>query len=320
MSLSGTVTMGIMNTAVRMIPAMKMTITDVDTEREKARIYNEKHSYVRPKNGKALYKELTIAGYPCLIIRTRKKPIVKEKAIMYLHGGMRNSWKEELGVAKRYADCTGMDVWYPIYPSVTEVPITQSIDVIYAMYRKMVRKYGAEKIALMGCSFGGQFAFEVINWNNRSVNPVGMPALLIALSPWGVPNSEEDWNLMREYSKKDPILDVKAMELIKDVCASFGEDIPGHALHPIEEDFHNAPPTYVYYAEETCAGNSAAYVRAYERDGAGNQMHMHIEPGMMHGYACMPVFPESKRSYREQLKLLHEMGTGIVSNTRRKGE
>lgn len=304
MSLSGKITMGTMQMITNIFPKAKINISNVEDELKKAKVYNNKHKYSTPKSRKALYKEVSIAGYPCLIIRAEKRYPIKDKAILYIHGGMRNSWKEELVVARGYSMRTGMDVWYPIYPSATEVPITKSIEVIYAMYRKMTMKYGADKIALMGCSFGGQFAFEMINWNNRCKTPVGMPAILIALSPGGVPEAEEDWRLMRKYAEKDPIINIQAMELIEDVCVSFGEEIPGHALHPIEEDFHNAPPTYVYYAEETCAGNAAAYVRAYERDGSGDKMHMHIQLGMMHGYACIPIFPESRRAYREQIELI----------------
>ena len=53
--------------------------------------------------------------------------------------------------------------------------------------------------------------------------------------------------------------------------------------------------TYMYFAEELCAGNARAYKAAYDRAGVGDRLHIHIQPEMMHGYSCMPVFLESKK-------------------------
>ena len=67
-----------------------------------------------------------------------------------------------------------------------------SIDVLYGVYRKMTERYASEKIAVVGLSFGGTFAMELVNWNNRSPEPVGMPGLIVAHSPGGTPDTEED--------------------------------------------------------------------------------------------------------------------------------
>lgn len=286
---------------------MKNGVYDINEEIKKAKEYNKKHIYSMPHDSMAFYKELTIADYPCLIIQTKKKPVIKDKAILFLHGGIKNDWKSELFIARGYANRTGMDIWYPIYPPITEVSITKTIEVIYQMYRQMIKKYNAEKIAIVGGSFGGFFALEIINWINRNGMEVKMPGLLIANSPAGLPDTEEDWELMRYYAKKDPILNVFAMEMVEGIVKYYDEKVPGYALYPMQGDFHNAPKTFIYYAEETCAGVSAAYVRVYERDGSANQIHMHIEPNMMHCYACCPVFAESRRDFYEQINLLNEL-------------
>lgn len=283
---------------------LDMTIQSPEEELEKARLWNRRHPFKMPKDHRAYYKEIEVAGYPVLLIRSRKKRQVKGKAILYLHGGMRNSWKEELSMARGYANHTGIEIWYPIYPSLTEVPVTKTIDVIFAVYQVMLRKYPAGRIAVMGCSFGGQYAFEVVNWNNKHGRPVPMPGLLIANSPGGVPDSEEDWRRMEKYAKSDPLIPVESMKMIMGVAGLLGEKIPKDALCPSYEDFHDAPETYVYYATETCAGNADAYLRAYESAGVSGKMHMHIEPGMMHGYSTAPVFPESRAAYEEQIRLL----------------
>ena len=67
---------------------MDMTIQSPEEELEKARLWNAKHTFKMPKDHKAYYKELQIAGYPVLLIRSRKKRHVKGKARRH----MRNSF------------------------------------------------------------------------------------------------------------------------------------------------------------------------------------------------------------------------------------
>ena len=72
-------------------------------------------------------------------------------------------------------------------------------------------------------------------------------------------------------------------------------------------DFHHAPETYVFYTEEACAAVAETIMSSYVRDGIGERMHMHIEPGMMHCYASAPVFPESRRDFNKQIARLKHM-------------
>jgi len=53
-------------------------------------------------------------------------------------------------VARGYANHTGMDVFYPIYPSVSEVSLLKSIEVLYEVYCKIIKKYGAKNTAIVG--------------------------------------------------------------------------------------------------------------------------------------------------------------------------
>lgn len=276
-------------------------------ELENARHYNLKHPYEFPRDKKALYKEFRIAGYPCILIRSKKARHIRGKVILYLHGGISNTWKEELMVARGYADHTGYDIFYPVYPSVSEVSLLTSIEVLYKVYSKIIQKYGAENTVIVGTSFGGTLGFELIDHNNRVEKPLEMPVLFIANSPGGVPDTDEDWRLMREFSKHDPVIDISAVENIESMQKLIDPDIPKYALCPIHEIFTNAPVTYVYYARETLAGNHRAYELRYKKCGCEDKMHMHIEDGMMHGYSCLPVFKESKLVFEEQINLINHI-------------
>ncbi len=91
------------------------------------------------------------------------------------------------------------------------------------------------------------------------------------------------------------------------LIASHGQKTPKDTYCPVYMDFHDAPETYLYFAEEICVGNARAYKAAYARAGEGNRLHIHIQPEMMHGYSCVPVFPESKKSFNEAIQLLNKV-------------
>ncbi|MBQ3692329.1 MAG: alpha/beta hydrolase fold domain-containing protein [Clostridia bacterium] len=303
MSVSGDIAIKIL----RLIHPGKGSFKDIEKFRKRAEKENAKAGFVMPKNRKAKYELADGTEYPCLIVRSKKnKSADTNKAVLYIYGGVTNCWKIQLDFAVDYADRTGLDVWYPIYPSVSEVNITKSIDVLYDIYSKMTEIYNHKKIAIVGLSFGGSFALEIINRNNRCKNPVGMPGLIIAHSPGGIPDTEEDWEELKKYEEKDPFFALCDLQVIPEIIAH-GEEIPNHAITPIHENFKNAPPTYMYYGEEMLAGNSAAYRKAFERDGVGDKLHIDIKKNMMHSYSCMPVFPESKQSYSESVELINKL-------------
>ncbi|MBR1457555.1 MAG: alpha/beta hydrolase [Oscillospiraceae bacterium] len=277
---------------------------DIDSEIAKAKEYNKKHPYKEPSDHKALYGTVKVGGYPVLTIKQRGTP--HKKVILFLHGGgNKDTWKPEISFARNYGKLTGADVIYPIYPPFTEMPVVDTADFIYEVYKSAAIKYGAEKIAVVGGSYGGFLAMQLITWINRNGNKVDMPALLIMNSPFAFPETAKEWALAETLEKNDLMVSEGAFRLMMDGIMRADPQTPSYALYPDKMDFRHAPETYVFYAEEACACVSDAIRKAYARDGA--VLHMHREPGMMHCYACAPVFPESKRDYRKQIDLIKKI-------------
>jgi len=304
MSFSGKAAYKTLRIITTLFPSMKADFTDIDAELEKSRKINEKNKYVFPSDRKSLYKELTISGCPCLVIRSKKTASKKNKGLLFIYGGTTLQWKSEISIARCYADRTGMDVWYPIYPPISAVNITVTLSVLYDTYHAMTMQYGADNIAVVGDSMGGLFAAGMINHINRNGPDVGMPKLFIGNSPAGVPDTAEDWREMEKYASRDPLFTVNAFRGIG-LLAAHSQKTPKDAYCPAYMDFRNAPITYLYFAEELCAGNARAYRAAYAKAGVSDRLHIHIQPEMMHGYSCVPVFPESRESFNEAIRLLN---------------
>ena len=277
---------------------------DLDSEIAKAKEYNKKHPYKEPSDHKALYSTVNVDGYPVLTIKQRGAS--HNKAILFLHGGgNKDAWKPEVSFARNYGKLTNAEVIYPIYPPFTEVPVEATADLIYEVYRFATGKYGAGNIAVVGGSYGGFLAMQLMTWINHNGNKEDMPALLILNSPFAFPETAEEWALAEKLEKNDLMVSEGAFRLMMDGIMRADPQTPSYALYPDKMDFRHSPETYVFYAEEACGCVSDAIQKAYDRDGA--VLHMHREPGMMHCYACAPIFPESKRDFHKQIELIKRM-------------
>lgn len=298
--------------AVKKTGLIKGPDTDVDENLRKAGEYNRRHPYKEPSDRKAAYRTVHVGGYPCLVIR-QKHALPSGKVILFLHGGGdRDTWKPEVAFARTYGKLAEMDVFYPLYPPFTEASPVRTADLILAVYRKIIKKYGADNVTVIGNSYGGLLAMQLLTWINRNNadeknERIEMPELLIMNSPFGYPKTDEEWTRARELEKIDVMLPVGAFRYMLDLTRKAAPDTPDYALYPSDMDFHDAPKTYVFYAEEACSAVADAIENSYRRDASGEKMHMHKEPGMMHCYASAPVFRESRRDFNKQIDLLRQL-------------
>lgn len=301
MSLSGAFAMCIL----RAFQPGKGSFSDYETCRARAQKENESFVFSCPSDRKVSYRLVKHAPKPCLIMKPKscRHP---GQAILYIYGGITNNWNTQKNMAARYAVDSGTEVWYPVYPSFTEAPVTDILSYLLCIYRTMLKRYSADHIAFCGVSMGGFYALQMVNYINHEKLSLPMPGLVIAHSAGGFPDDEEDWKLLRHYEKTDPMFSESDLRMTLRLMPSDCE-VPQWALSPAMGDFRNAPHCYLYYGEEMLAGNAALYHRAFQRSGTADKLHIHIELNMMHCYSCMPVFPESKRAYRETIALIDSL-------------
>ena len=301
MSVSGNAAMAIL----RLIKPGKGSFADTKKSKKKADKENAAFRFSLPGNKKAVYSLLSGTQRPCLIIRPKKRGNTG-KAILYIYGGVTNKWKLQRSMAVGRALASGTEVWYPVYPSMTEVSIEDTVSYLVEIYRKMTEYFSPEKIVLEGTSMGGLYALAIISSINQRNLSLPMPGLLIAHSPGGIPENEKDWALLRRFETKDPLFSEADIRVIEKITPHAGP-IPEWILCPAKGDFRKAPPTYLYYGEEMLAGNAFLYKRAFKTAGEEDRLHVRIVKNMMHGFSCLPVFPESRRCCKEIRMLIREL-------------
>ena len=304
MSLSAKIIVSAMR-GIKKTGLVKGPDADPDAELKRAKAYDRKHPYKEPTDRKAVYQTLQVGQYPCLVIRPENRT---DRAILFLHGGGdHDAWKPEVAFARTYGKRAGMDVYYPLYPPFTEASPARTANFVFSVYREMVKAYGADRTAVVAGSYGGLLAMQLLTRINRADDEKAraeMPGLLILNSPFGYPRTEAEWRLAEKLEKDDAMITPGAFRAMLGLTLKLAPDTPDWLLYPADMDFHNAPETYVFYTDEACSAVADAIRDRFARDGAGERLHMHVEPDMMHCYASAPVFRESRRDFGRQIDLL----------------
>ena len=301
MSISGNIAMSVL----RAVHPGKGSLSNYEKSLKKAKRENERFSFRMPKSRRAELRLVENTPKPCLVIRPHNLKY-ENKVLLYLYGGVTNQWNTQRRMAIQFALDAGVETWYPVYPAITEVSVAESVAYITDIYRRMRERFSNDKIAVNGVSMGGYFALQIVNTINREGLDIPMPDLLLAHSAGGIPQSDEDWNELRRFEARDPMFSESDLRMV-DRLIPHDTPISKELLAPALGRFTGAPDTYLYYGEEMLAGNATGYRRAFAASGVSSRLHVAIVPNMMHGYSCLPVFPESKQSYYEAIDRIQKM-------------
>lgn len=271
---------------------------------QKAKTINQRHRFKVPKDKKHCYEDILFCDrFHCLKIGLHPKKA--QKAVLFLYGGMIFSpSRYDLKLAASFGEQSDLNVWFPNYP----LCIDYSIDVLYQMifevYGKMVKEYGADNISILGFSSGAALSIGLCLYNHLQKNSLPMPRLVIACSPGCVPLSKEEKEKMQALSPKDIMVDAAFMSQMKDIM-THGKDVPTYMLSGVCGDFTGMPVIHFYYGtDEVLYSEADFFEKACKKYDV--VCHMHIGIGMFHCYPMFHYFPEGQKAYREIIGLLQQ--------------
>ena len=142
--------------AVYRLSGVKKSFTLPENElRKEIEKQNRHRGVFTPTDHKAYYETITVNGFPCLIVRENPNP--SKRAILYFFGGgmVIGPDKGDLPVMRKLCRETGCDVWFPFYPLCMEHCITETYEMVYECYRRMLELYGGGNVSTSGFSSGG---------------------------------------------------------------------------------------------------------------------------------------------------------------------
>lgn len=271
---------------------------------QKVQKMNHRRCFKKPNVKQQQYKDIVfLERFNCLKISDNTGK--SQKAILFLYGGGmilkpdRGDIKFAAGVGKR----SKSDIWFPYYPLCLENSIDILYQMIFEVYKRMVKEYGAENISFLGFSSGAALSIGLCQYNHEQENPLPMPKLVIACSPGCVPLTAEENAKMRDLSEKDIMVDARFMFHMKDIM-THGKNVPQYMLSAACGDFTDMPEIHFYYGTDEVLYAEADYFEKACRK-YNVTYHMHIGKGMCHCYPMIPFIPEAKRALSEIIQILH---------------
>ena len=266
---------------------------------------NRSRGVFTPTDRKAYYETITVNGFPSLIVRGDPKP--SARAILYFFGGgmVIGPDKGDLPVMRKLMQATGCDVWFPFYPLCTEHCITETYDMAYACYRKMIELYGGGNVSTCGFSSGGALALGIAAHNNAQPDPLPQPRHIVAVSPGEVPWNDAEKARMQALNDKDVAIDYAFMVTVEKFMRHRQPNVPDYMISGSRGDFSGVGDIHFFYsADEVLYGALPDFEAACKR--ADVPYTAFARSKMVHCYCMLPVFREAKEDFAKIAQILKQ--------------
>ena len=256
-----------------------------------------------PTDHKAHYETIRVNGFPCLIVRENPQPA--KRAILYFFGGgmVIGPDRGDLPVMRKLAHDTGCDVWFPFYPLCTEHCITDTYDMAYECYRRMIGVYGGGNVSTCGFSSGGALALGIAAHNSAQGTPLPQPRHIVAVSPGEVPWNDAEKARMQALNEKDVAIDYAFMVLVEKFMRHGKENVPDYMISGSRGDFSGVGDIgFFYSSDEVLYGALPDFEAACRR--ADVPYTAFARPGMVHCYCMLPYFKEAREDFAKITDIL----------------
>ena len=281
---------------------VKVRLQNPDGAETKNRFTANENIPAAPEGDKAAAANETSSEFHCLAICHREKA---KRAVLCVYGGglLLAPPRMFVGFARKMAENTGADVWFPYYPLCDEYTIRDSVRMLYEVYAEMRREY--EDVRWYGYSSGGALLLLLGAYLNEQKSPLPMAEKLVLISPGGIPSTDKEWQEMQALDRKDVMLSAQYMKTIQPLLSHGNPGIPQWMQDCDGADFSNFPETWMYYGtSEVLSAKAEAYDAMLEK--AGVRHHLKMAAGMPHCYCATVFFPEAREDYEETMRILRE--------------
>lgn len=286
----------VLRTAYKFSGAKKAFALPEGALRKKIEKQNRYRGVFMPTDGKAYYEMISVKDCPCLIVREKTGP--SKRAILYFYGGgmVIGPDKGDLPVMRKLCRETGCDVWFPFYPLCTAHCISETYDMVYECYRRMIKLYGGGNVSTCGFSSGGALALGIAAHNNAQSEPLPQPRHIVAISPGEVPWNDAEKVRMQALNESDVSIDYAFMVTVEKFMRHGCEKVPYYMLSGSRGDFSGVGDMHFFYsADEVLYGAWPDFEAACKR--ANVPYTVSARPKMVHCYCMLPIFKEAREDF-----------------------
>lgn len=253
---------------------------------------------------KSFYKQFDVHNffykeYP--IYQIKDKLVTSKKAVVFLAGGggIARPTILHFNTVREIARKTKANVYFAYYPLAPKHNVRDALKWLEHIYDRIVKKYNAENIVLVGDSAGANL---VVSLTNRVVQK---PGGIIVISPASGLEDGKNRDIRLMMESKDPILSVEMNDVIKD-CWAKGMELDNPDINPASANYEFFPQMFFLYGtHEVFYPHVKNMLREIRK--MGIDFRVHEEP-MCHDWALCNFFPEGRIAMNEMCDFINSLG------------
>ena len=225
-----------------------------------------------------------------------------QKTLLYLHGGgyIINATPFHFDFIREIIMRTQIRLVFPVYYKTPKYSYSEAYPLIQDLYQEWIDYVGPDRMFMMGDSAGGGFCLSLA----LSIRDLGLDQAkhLFLISPWlDLSLDHEDY---LDYEKKDPLLNIFAMQKMGRFWAGKNDNVKDPYLSPIYGDMAGLPPIFI------CVGDHELLyldsIRLKDALALKNQPYeLIIGQKMNHIFPILPIF-ESKQVRKRIVSIINE--------------
>lgn len=251
------------------------------------------------------FEKKVIGGYDCYV--TKQKGGKPKKALLYIFGGgyILPCDPGDFVLGGQFADHTGREVWFPIYPLAPRYKTVDAVKCVLAVYKTMLETHKPEDIEFFGTSSGGGLVLSVLMYIKRENLNIPMPSHLVLQSPGlQVPPSEKQYSEMQKRKNLDVMI---PPNFFNEIAPYLADEDTAYLLSPLLFDISGFPSMDIIYGTHEVM---IAYAEDMKKHAAvcSVPVQFHFGEGMMHCWCAMEMTPEGKQARQNIFRMINEAG------------
>lgn len=239
-----------------------------------------------------------LMNQPVLYI-SHKKP--SNSVLVYVVGGgmLKYPKPKQAKSMIQLAKETGRNVVLPYYPLCYDHELSDVFEMLYELYKELLKTYSADNILFLGGSSGGFHTLALMSHINTKNEGLPLPGKIYLSSPGTMFPTQEDRNRAIEKEKTDIIMSVKAMDHIWQGM-THGKSVPDYMKYLQKGDYTNLKDVYMSFGSDEIFSASADVIQS-----CLEKYHVHVTleigEGLYHCYAGLPLVQEAKQGYQNMI-------------------
>lgn len=238
------------------------------------------------------------------VLHVKHKKAVQAVCVYVTGGGMLKyprpaQAKEMIKLAREL----GRDMVLPYYPLVPQHALCDVYEMLYTLYKELLRQYSADGIAFLGGSSGGNHSLGLISHIHAKGEGLPMPGKFYVASPGTMLLTEEEKQKAAALEKTDVVMSRKALQTIFDGMTA-GRAVPEYMRYLQKGDYTGLKEAYLCFGGDELFAAAAGSIKA-RMEACGVHVTLEVGAGMYHCYSVMPLVPESRTGYENMIHYLH---------------